>query len=713
MSAGTLSPIPASQGLLHHMIRSVRPDLAEIIAATNEIDTAVIGLGGQGTRHAGLMQKFGSKIVGGVAPGRAGERIQETIPVYDSVADCVAAHPNLAAVSIWRHFSSARAAALEAIAARVPIVVLISEGIPLRDVRDIIAAARQGSSLLLGGNTPGAIFPPERIKVGMLPDVFHPAEPQPMQAGPRGVTILSRSGAILYHMSDALASAGIAQNGVIGVGGDGAIGSTFRDLVPLVMQHEATDLVVVAGEIGGSQEELFAADIVARPEAYPKPLVALISGKHAPAGKTMGHAGAIVAPGQEYGTFKSKRDALIDAGVTVVNSQYDLITAAKKVLGTKTYFDTAKYYERMKENWEVLPEPPSWGTQITLVEPNNLVIAGIPLNEIIPDKSLVQAAHLLVGLKLPDDATTAHLEALAITAALEPAPPAPVRAGEQLSATLARFFLMDEEWRPTASDPEEARIQTAVHSLGRATRFIAEALGNGDRLNDDGSDYSFGELIARAVGDRPSTTPERVRLIEAMAVASVDHGVTPPSAQATVLAATVRAPLPMALASGVGAITDVHGGAGMEAAKFFRACCELAKVENLSIEEAATRHLTASSNSGERTAGLGHRVHTQDPRRDILWKLAEHAGISGDCVAISRLMEQIFPEVRGFSLPINVDGVIGAVVADLGLDPVAAKALFILGRVAGLTAHYFEEILTQPPMRRVNFEQAKYRGPGG
>ena len=184
MSAGTLEPIPAGSGLLAHLIGSVRPDLAGIIAETNEIETALIGLGGQGTRHAGLMQKFGTKVVGGIAPGRGGERVQETIPVYDSVADCVAVHPNLAAVSIWRHFSSAREAALEAIAAGVPIVVLISEGIPLRDVRDIIAAAREGSSLFLGGNTPGAIFPPERIKVGMLPDVFHPAEPEPGRAGP-------------------------------------------------------------------------------------------------------------------------------------------------------------------------------------------------------------------------------------------------------------------------------------------------------------------------------------------------------------------------------------------------------------------------------------------------------------------------------------------------------------------------------------------------
>ena len=132
-----MQPIPAHEGLLAHLVRSVRPDLADRIGSTGIIETAVIGLGGQGTRPAGPMQAFGTRVVGGVAPGRAGERIHETIPVFESVSELLEAHPNLAGVSIWRHFSSARDAALEAIEAEVPLVVLITEGIPLRDVRDV------------------------------------------------------------------------------------------------------------------------------------------------------------------------------------------------------------------------------------------------------------------------------------------------------------------------------------------------------------------------------------------------------------------------------------------------------------------------------------------------------------------------------------------------------------------------------------------------
>jgi succinyl-CoA synthetase alpha subunit len=704
-----MKPIRADQGLLAHMIKTVRPDLLPVIRETNRIETAVIGLGGQGTRHAGMMRKFGSCVIGGIAPGRQGEMVDETIPVYDSVAECMAAHPFLAAVSIWRHFSSARDAALDAIAAGVPIIVLITEWIPLRDVRDILAAADERGSLLLGGNTPGAIFPPERIKVGMLPDVFHPAEPEPGQAGPGGVTILSRSGAILYHMSDALASTGVAQNGVIGVGGDGAIGSTFRDLVPLVMTHDATDLVVVAGEIGGAQEEYLAEDITEHPEKYPKPLVALISGSRAPAGKTMGHAGAIVAPGQEFGTFKSKRDALSAAGVRVVNSQYDLIEVVKEILGTKTYFTIEKYYERMQAAWEQPPPPPSWGTRITGVAPNRLTIAGYALEDLVRQVDLVTATHLLVTGDLPDGTLAAQLAEEAKRSAAAPAEGMPA-AGEdvQLSTALAARLLADPmlKARPVTDPGEQATL--TVRALGRAVRHIADVLGHGDAV---AGAPDFGTAIARAVGAPADFPPHRVKLVESLAVASVDHGVTPPSAQATLMAATVRAPYEMALASGAGAITDVHGGAGADAANFFLACVKESAEKGIPVGEAAYDRLDRASRTGLRVSGMGHRVHTEDPRRNVIWEIAESAGAAGPCVALSKMMERLFAEVRGFGLPINVDGVIGAVVADLGLPPIAAKALFILGRVAGLSAHYFEEVRTQPPMRRIRFDQAAYRGP--
>ena len=107
---------------------------------------------------------------------------------------------------------------------------------------------------------------------------------------------------------------------------------------------------------------------------------------------------------------------------------------------------------------------------------------------------------------------------------------------------------------------------------------------------------------------------------------------------------------------------------------------------------------------------MGHRVHTQDPRRDALWKMVEKNGLAGPCVAISKMVSDIFEQVRAMSLPINVDGVIGAIVADMGLRTDLAKALFVYGRVAGLSAHYFEEIASQPQMRRINFADAVYKG---
>ena len=235
--------IGATDGMLFYIVRKIRPDLARRVAATKRLDTIIIGLGGQGTKHAGLMHEFGTSVVAGVAPGQGGTRVHEVIPVYDSVRACLAEHPDVVAASVWRHYSTARDAAVEAIEAGIPLVVLISEGLPLRDVRDVIVAARKHKTVLVGGNTPGLIFPPERIKIGMLPDVFYPEETAPGRFGSRGVTIVSRSGAILYHMSDAMASVGIAQNAVIGIGGDGAVGSTFRDLVPLAMGYEKTTLL--------------------------------------------------------------------------------------------------------------------------------------------------------------------------------------------------------------------------------------------------------------------------------------------------------------------------------------------------------------------------------------------------------------------------------------------------------------------------------------
>jgi succinyl-CoA synthetase alpha subunit len=701
--------VRADEGLLYHIISQHRPEIAKHIKETGEIDTIVVGLGREGSRHAGLMREFGTRIVAGIAPGEGGTRVHETIPVYDTIAECLKDYPFVAAASVWRQFSMAKESVIEAIEAGVPIIVLITEGIPLRDVREMLVAARRKRTILIGGNSPGIIFPPEQVKVGMLPDVFYPEETSPGKFGPNGVTIISRSGAILYHMSDALASVGIAQNAVIGIGGDAAIGSTFVDLVPLVMSYPHTDLVVIAGEIGGIQEERLAGDIRARPERYPKPIVAVVSGAHAPEGKTMGHAGAIVAPGQAYGTFKSKKEALEGAGVTVVNSQYDLIEAVQTKL-KKTYFDPERYYEKMRHIWDAKVAAPSWGTLITEVKPNNLMISGYPLQQIIGRKGLLDVSNLLIEGEFADPEELEELRRLALKGALESKPSIVRYENEDISQTLARALICD---KTLAAFPQKGRPgprRKTAFALGRIGRYLAAILGTTGALDGLSEASSFTELMYGTITGNKVFGREKGKLIEAMSVASVDHGVTPPSAQVAIISASTRVDYAVSVASGIGAITDVHGGAGAKAALFFSQCVSRSKKEKIDLKEAAEKEVTEYIRAGRRIEGLGHRVHTQDPRRDVLWKLSEVAGISGENVAVSKIISEVFKRVRGMDLPINVDGVIGAIVADMGLDPVVAKALFIWGRVAGLSAHYFEEVLSQPEMRQINFAQAVYKG---
>ena len=705
-----MKPVDPDQGMLYYIIEKKRPDIAKKIRETGTVETVVVGLGGQGTRHAELMQQYGTTITAGIAPGRGGTRLLETIPVYDTIKECLEEHPYIAVASIWRHYSTAKDATIEVIESGIPVVILISEGIPLRDVRDILVAARKHKTILIGGNTPGVIFPPEGIKAGMLPDVFYPEEISSEKFGPKGVTIISRSGAILYHLSDALASVGIAQNAVLGVGGDGAIGSTFRDLVPLAMEYKNTDLVVVAGEIGGCQEELLAEDIKKNPKKYPKPLVALISGANAPEGKTMGHAGAIVSPGQAYGTFQSKKQALESAGVPVVNSQYDLITEVKKKLNNKTYFDVENYYQKMKTIWDAPAKKSGWGTLITKVMPNNLLISGYPLQDIVERKGFIETAYLLVKGEFPDKKTIEEMRKIAVDAAKKPAPKIKRLKNEDISKTLVKYFVLDDELANYPEEGTDGAVKKTIFCLGRTASYLANIMGNEKTLEKLDGNEPFSNVVYQAVTGNSKVNEQHARMIEAMIVACVDHGVTPPSAQATIIAASTRTPYEMAVAHGIGAITDVHGGAGAKAAEFFNECIMKSKKEKIDFAQATREIMKKYIEDGKRVEGLGHRLHTKDPRRDVLWNFAAQTGIAGEHVRLSKIVSTAFEQVRGMSLPINVDGVIGAIVADMGLDPAMAKAFFIYGRIAGLSAHYFEEVASQPRMRQINFAESVYKG---
>jgi len=345
----------------------------------------------------------------------------------------------------------------------------------------------------------------------------------------------------------------------------------------------------------------------------------------------------------------------------------------------------------------------TWETRVTSVQPDNLQIAGYPLQELVERKNFLEIAYLIIESELPDAAGLKRMERISMMASELPVREIKTHEDDDISKTLAAHLLTDTE---LAGYSGEGPVDRTAYALGRIAGYIARIYGNEISNPVDFSDMAYQAFTGRA-GNRKES-----RLLDAMIAACIDHGVTPPSAQATLIAASTRAAYEVAVSHGIGVITDVHGGAGARAALFFDEC-----LDDYSGDLSAI--IADYSGHKKRIAGLGHRVHQLDPRRDILWKLADEAGISGDHVRLSREVSQVFKDISGKNLPINVDGVIGAIVADLGLDISAAKAIFIFGRVAGLSAHYYEEINTQPRMRRINFSEAEYSGhiprsvPGG
>ncbi|MBA3045075.1 MAG: hypothetical protein KKH41_00365 [Candidatus Thermoplasmatota archaeon] len=338
-----------------------------------------------------------------------------------------------------------------------------------------------------------------------------------------------------------------------------------------------------------------------------------------------------------------------------------------------------------------------WNTKITKVGPDNLLISGYPLRDLVGKRNFLDVSHLLVSGELPDVRNREALRKMAIQGVMLPAPPVDRNPKEDISKSLAKCFLLDTELLTVTDRP----TKRTAFTLGRTARYLARLYGNEKALEGISEQEQFSSVIYRTFTGKAPANDKHARLLEAMVTACVDHGVTPPSAQATILASSVRASYEVCIAHGVGAITDIHGGAGMKAAEFFRECSLSGKDLKSIIED--------YSRQKKRIPGMGHRVHTNDPRRDVLWNMAKEAGLTGQNVRMSMEISKVFTEVTGKDLPINVDGVIGAMVADFGFDFSAAKAIFIFGRVAGLSAHHYEE-LEKPIMRKIDFAEAVYSG---
>ena len=257
--------------------------------------------GSQGTFHTKLMLAYGTKIVGGTAPGKGGMQVEGT-PVFDTVKEAVSKTGANASI-IFVPAPFARDATLEAISHGLNPIVLITEGIPIRDSMDIMARAKERGCVIVGPNTPGIITPGE-CKLGIMPaHVFKKGE----------VGLASRSGTLTYEIAASLSRAGLGQSTCLGLGGDPIVGLSFVEILEMFRKDPQTKSVALVGEIGGNAEELAAQYI--KDTKYPKPVSAYVAGRAAPPGKRMGHAGAIIMG--RTGTAESKLEALKAAGVRV------------------------------------------------------------------------------------------------------------------------------------------------------------------------------------------------------------------------------------------------------------------------------------------------------------------------------------------------------------------------------------------------------------
>jgi len=272
--------------------------------------------GSQGTYHSEQAIEYGTRMVGGVTPGKGGQNHLD-LPVFNTVADAVAETDADASV-IYVPAPYCKDSILEAVTAGIKLIVCITEGIPTLDMLDVKVVCDLEGVRLIGPNSPGIITPGES-KIGIMPGHIHL---------PGKVGIVSRSGTLTYEAIKQTTDSGFGQSTCVGIGGDPIPGSSFIDILSLLEKDEQTEAIVMIGEIGGTAEEEAAAFIK---KHVSKPVVSYIAGVTAPQGKRMGHAGAIISGGK--GTADDKFAALNDAGATIVRSLAEIGDGVRKAAG--------------------------------------------------------------------------------------------------------------------------------------------------------------------------------------------------------------------------------------------------------------------------------------------------------------------------------------------------------------------------------------------